>query len=752
MAEYSSFFKSIAGDKKYSADKFAEYFRAFLTSGILNGGTTLQVEQQTPAAMGIKVAIGKAWIQGYYYDNSASKPLTIDAAHITYDRIDRIVARLDVSDSVRSITTQVLKGTPAGSPVAPTLTTDFSVSGIYELSLAQILVTAGATTITTAKITDERLGIYCGIVNSLITLDTATFEAEWDAFMLLIDAAWHDWFDNTGGIQDDWQAWFDAIQLVQPLSTQLMSDYTDKRFCTDLEKSNYNVLSTHGDILFRGATAYERLPAGTPGQILQTNGVNQNPVWGNISEQITTAIVASGKSVTANSVVEMINGGIQDATTTENSLGTKYNFNTHSVGGIVATVVSASKILITYYDISNSDYGTAVILNIDGSDNITKGTEFVFSTAATYDMSIVTLTSTKFLVAYRNSGNASKGTAVILNIDGSDNISKGTALVFHNAAIGNLVAVVLTSTKALVYYQDASQASRATAIVLNVSTNTITAATAAVLASVQGAQSPDAKLISSLKVLICGGYNNTTGKSSVLTVDGSDNITESTALEVVSAQVNYTKLAYLSSGKYVMTYATTGGTLQGTAVVLNIDGSNNITKGTAYVFSTDKVYNIFSCSLTSDKVVIVYMSDDTTYKIKNVTLNISSDIITKGVIQEIATEIHSNVCAVPLSTNKIITVYKRATAISTYYQGAAVLNVSLDTPKNVLGVSKETKTSGQTASISYGMEIAGFSGLTQGAYYYLKDDGTLNSTAGTITNKMAIAISTTKIKWLNPII
>ena len=51
-----------------------------------------------------------------------------------------------------------------------------------------------------------------------------------------------------------------------------------------------------------------------------------------------------------------------------------------------------------------------------------------------------------------------------------------------------------------------------------------------------------------------------------------------------------------------------------------------------------------------------------------------------------------------------------------------------------------------------GQLIGGFSGLTQGAYQYVADDGTLTETAETVTTPVAIAINTTTIKWLNSII
>jgi hypothetical protein len=78
--------------------------------------------------------------------------VVISAAHATLARIDRVVLRRSLTN--RTVDIQVLTGTPGASPTAPALTTN--VSGTYEVSLAQILVSPAVTSILNAKITDER--------------------------------------------------------------------------------------------------------------------------------------------------------------------------------------------------------------------------------------------------------------------------------------------------------------------------------------------------------------------------------------------------------------------------------------------------------------------------------------------------------------------------------------------------------------------------------------------------------------------
>lgn len=133
----------------YTQENIAEMFQSFLTDGYISG---LSITAAVPTDMTVTVALGRAHIQGYWYDSSAANVLTIGAADASNPRIDRIVLRLTVG-TPRSIIAAVLPGTAAGSPSVPALTQN---STIWEISLAQVLVGAGVTSIATGDITDER--------------------------------------------------------------------------------------------------------------------------------------------------------------------------------------------------------------------------------------------------------------------------------------------------------------------------------------------------------------------------------------------------------------------------------------------------------------------------------------------------------------------------------------------------------------------------------------------------------------------
>ena len=66
MAEKSSFFNSVDGDRKYQASDYAEYFNSLITNGVFpNPSTNLQVLSNND--MTVTLSAGKAWIDGYVY-------------------------------------------------------------------------------------------------------------------------------------------------------------------------------------------------------------------------------------------------------------------------------------------------------------------------------------------------------------------------------------------------------------------------------------------------------------------------------------------------------------------------------------------------------------------------------------------------------------------------------------------------------------------------------------------------------------
>lgn len=122
------------------------------SSGVVTYGDNLAVSGDN-SGMQVRVANGRAILRGHYYESTSQETVAIAAADATNPRWDAIVLQLDLV--ANSILVKALTGVAAASPVQPSVTqTD---AGIFEILLGYVYVTAGATSITSDKVTDARV-------------------------------------------------------------------------------------------------------------------------------------------------------------------------------------------------------------------------------------------------------------------------------------------------------------------------------------------------------------------------------------------------------------------------------------------------------------------------------------------------------------------------------------------------------------------------------------------------------------------
>lgn len=192
MESYSFFDAVQTGtsyDRTYASADFAEYFSSFIGNGVfVDKSDSLMV--QPSSGLNVSVQVGKAWINGYFY-SLTEEPLTLTLSRGAnrYARIDRVICRLNMES--RLIEVKVLEGTPSASPVPPELE---RTESHYDLCLAEVSVSAGATAITGADITDKRhdekvCGVVAGVVKQVET--SALFNQFEDAF--------NTWFESVKG-------------------------------------------------------------------------------------------------------------------------------------------------------------------------------------------------------------------------------------------------------------------------------------------------------------------------------------------------------------------------------------------------------------------------------------------------------------------------------------------------------------------------------------------------------------------------
>nr|DAM13507.1 MAG TPA: Receptor Binding Protein [Caudoviricetes sp.] len=190
--EYSGFFD---GANQYGQDDFNRYYANMFENGVSieNGSMTLGVSAEMD---NINIAPGFAIVKGFYFYNDSEKAIEV-SRDLNYDRIDRIVIRLNLSDKKVSIEQKL--GVAGSNPQVPALQRD---NIIYELSLAQIRVPVAGNLI----VTDERYKTeLCGAIrpknltefNDMI----AGFQEEFDR-----------WYENQQAL--GWRNIF--IQEIEP--------------------------------------------------------------------------------------------------------------------------------------------------------------------------------------------------------------------------------------------------------------------------------------------------------------------------------------------------------------------------------------------------------------------------------------------------------------------------------------------------------------------------------------------------------
>lgn len=140
----------------------------FLGSGTSpNDG--LKVQAQSPTTFNVDVLMGAALVHGIFYLSDATVPLTVSANASGNARVDTVILSADYA--LQEVRLSLKAGTPAASPVPPTLTQ--TAGTLWEIPIADIAVANGFSVITNADITPRQEwinappGVYLdGILNN----------------------------------------------------------------------------------------------------------------------------------------------------------------------------------------------------------------------------------------------------------------------------------------------------------------------------------------------------------------------------------------------------------------------------------------------------------------------------------------------------------------------------------------------------------------------------------------------------------
>ena len=428
------------------------------------------------------------------------------------------------------------------------------------------------------------------------------------------------------------------------------------------------------------------------------------------------------------------------------SVGSSAVFESAGVNFIASAFDSNSnKVVIAYQDDGNSSYGTAVVGTVSGT-SITFGSPVIFESANSRDIGVCFDSSNnKIVISYMDIGNNFYGTAIVGTVSGTS-ISFGSAVVFNSGMItfGCQCVFDSNSNKVVIAYQDDDDGDQGTAIVGTVSGTSISFGSETHFETGQlFADYPlSITFDSNSNKVVIAYFLTSGGKAVVGTVSGtsisfgsavsfnSGSYTSSNAQQAITFDSN--------SNKVVIAFRDQGNSYNGTAVVGTVSGTS-ISFGSDVVFNTGSSKN-FSAAFDSsvNKVIIAYEDDDNNDYGEVVVGTVSGTSISfTSPINFNAADTNYTSTVFDSNANKIVISYKNAG--NSGYGTGVVFTTSGSNVSSFLGIADAAISNAASGKITMkgGIAANGLSGLTPNAIYYVQDDGTLNTATSAVNYDIA---------------
>ena len=144
------------------------------------------------------------------------------------------------------------------------------------------------------------------------------------------------------------------------------------------------------------------------------------------NNKVVIAYKDAGNSDHGTAIVGTVSG-------TSISFGSEVVFESAAVAQVkTAFDTSSNKVVIVYQDQGNSNYGTAIIGTVSGT-SISFGTAVVYlaANAQSNGVPVIDTDTSKVIISYKDNGNSNYGTARVGTVSGTS-ISFGTAVVFNS--------------------------------------------------------------------------------------------------------------------------------------------------------------------------------------------------------------------------------------------------------------------------------------------------------------------------------
>ena len=461
------------------------------------------------------------------------------------------------------------------------------------------------------------------------------------------------------------------------------------------------------------------------------------------SGNVGNAIVLSpfSTNLTAENYIGM-SSGVVVQTGSAGVIGSEVVFNSGNSKHISSTFDSnLNKVIISYADLGNSNYGTAVVGTVSGT-SISFGTPVVFESATTTNIgSTFDSNSNKVVIVYRDLGNSYYGTAIIGTVSGTG-ISFGNPVVYETSSSQyNSATFDSNSNKVVIAYRDGQDSNIGKAVVGTVSGTGISFGSIVVYNNAVTSYSVITFDSSSNKVVIAyqdGGTNK--GTAVVGTVSGT-NISFGSEVAFTDNDASRVSIAYDSDEeKVVVAYRDEDNSNVGTAVVGTVSNTS-ISFGTPVVFNNGATLQIASDYDATAKRTVIAMYD------LGVTQN---GVVLSGAISGTSIsfsspaafnvgETENNTVVYDSNAGKMVLAYRD----TPNNNGAGTGRVFQ--PNTLVTTRGQVPSGTQATTNIIGSVSSNQNALTAGQSYFVQTDGTIGTTAADPSVFAGTAISATKL-------
>ena len=379
--------------------------------------------------------------------------------------------------------------------------------------------------------------------------------------------------------------------------------------------------------------------------------------------------VASGTLPSGKPVVVNADGTVSVVapTTVSGATGSSTSFTSETIlggtHGVVGCFDSASNKVVIAYNSTDGSWDAYAIVGTVSGTSISFGTPVAFETNTTVDLGDVVVfdsSNNKVVISYKDDGNSNYGTSVVGTVSGTS-ISFGTPVVFNSGAIVNGCVSCFDSSnnKIFIAYRDQANSGYGTAIVGTVSGTSISFGSEQTIGNTSTWSNISSCVFDSNvnKVAVCY-RNDSKGKVSVGTISGTSISFGSEVVLESSAAVDYSSMSFDPvANTIVLAYNFSSRDLVRTATI----SGTSISFGTKTDLATGSqgtpIETVYHAA--ANKTVIIYRDSNNSNRLYTQTATVSGTDVTVDTTANLTSESVYYGCAIYDSTSeKIVMAYK----------------------------------------------------------------------------------------------